>query len=132
MSIMKPDPTFDSSVLMGVPILVVEDAWHVAEAMKRVLEQLGMNVLGPTATSKEARLLLMSQRPVAALVDVNLKGEMAWDLIDELCEQGIQVVVISGYVQPDDAIGRPIVYLQKPFAEAELMAALHAVIGKSR
>ena len=131
MSIMKPDPTFDPTVLMGVPILVVEDAWHVAEAMKRVLEQLGMNVLGPTATAEEARLLI-SRRPLAALVDVNLKGEMAWDLIDELCEQGIQVVVISGYVQPDGALGRPIVYLQKPFAEAELMAALHAVIGRSR
>lgn len=131
MSIMKPDPTFDPTVLVGVPILVVEDAWHVAEAMKRVLEQLGMNVLGPTATAEEARLLI-SQRPLAALVDVNLKGEMAWDLIDELCEQDIQVVVISGYVQPDAALGRPIVYLQKPFAEAELMAALHAVIGKSR
>ncbi len=131
MSIMKPDPTFDPTVFVGVPILVVEDAWHVAEAMKRVLEQLGMNVLGPTATAEEARLLI-SQRPLAALVDVNLKGEMAWDLIDELCEQDIQVVVISGYVQPDAALGRPIVYLQKPFAEAELMAALHAVIGKSR
>lgn len=128
---MKPDATLDPTALWGVHILVVEDAWHVAKAMKRVLEQLGMIVLGPTATAVEARHLLATQRPLAALVDVNLKGEMAWDLIDHLCEQGIQVVVISGYVQSDASRGRPVAYLQKPFAEAELMAALHAIVGKN-
>ncbi len=38
----------DLSVLNGVPVLVVEDAWHVARAMKSALSQLGMNVIGPT------------------------------------------------------------------------------------
>ena len=98
---MKPNSTFDPSVLSGVSILVVEDAWHVAKAMKGMLEQLGMNVLGPAATMAEARRLLATQRPRAALVDVNLRGEMAWDLIDDLREQGIDVVVMSGYALPD-------------------------------
>jgi len=120
----------DPTALRGVTILIVEDIWHVAKAMKRVLELLGMNVLGPAATAVEARRLLATQRPQAALVDVNLKGEMAWDLIDDLCEQGIQVVVISGYVQSDQSRTRAVAYLQKPFAEAELMAALHAIVGK--
>jgi CheY-like chemotaxis protein len=39
-----PDPTCDPSALRGVSVLVVEDAWHVAKAMKGVLEQLGMHV----------------------------------------------------------------------------------------
>jgi CheY-like chemotaxis protein len=128
---MKPDPTFDPSVLRGLSILVVEDVWQVAKAMQRVLEQLDVIVLGPTATAMEARRLVAAQRPRAAIVDVNLKGEMAWDLIDELCEQGIHVVVISGYAQPLVQRSRPIAYLQKPFAESELMAALHAIVGKA-
>ena len=82
-------------------ILVVEDAWHVAKAMKGVFEQWGMRVLGPAATMLEARRLLATQRPLAALVDVNLRGEMAWDLIDDLREQDIAVVVMSGYAQPE-------------------------------
>jgi DNA-binding response OmpR family regulator len=128
---MNPKSPVDPIALQGVSILIVEDAWHVAKAMKSLLEQLGMDVLGPTATTAEARRLLATQRPLAALVDVNLKGEMAWDLIDDMCEQGIGVAVISGYAQPDASRGRRVTYLQKPFSEAELMAALYAIIGKS-
>ena len=126
-----PDPTCDPSILRGVSVLVVEDAWHVAKAMKGVLEQLGMNVLGPAATTLEARRLLATQRPRAAVVDVNLRGEMAWDLIDDLREQGIDVVVMSGYALPDTSRGRPLTHLQKPFDATELMAALCAIVGKS-
>jgi DNA-binding response OmpR family regulator len=113
-----------------VSVLVVEDAWHVATALKGVLEQLGMHVLGPAATTLEARRLLATQRPRAALVDVNLRGEMAWDLIDDLREQGIDVVVMSGYALPDTSRGRPLTHLQKPFDAAELMTALCAIVGK--
>ena len=127
---MKPNSTFDPSVLSGVSILVVEDAWHVAKAMKGMLEQLGMNVLGPAATMAEARRLLATQRPRAALVDVNLRGEMAWDLIDDLREQGIDVVVMSGYALPDASRDRLMTYLQKPFDATELMAALCAIVDK--
>ena len=127
---MKPNSTFDPSVLRGVSILVVEDAWHVAKAMKGMLEQLGMNVLGPAATMAEARRLLATQRPRAALVDVNLRGEMAWDLIDDLREQGIDVVVMSGYALPDASRDRLMTYLQKPFDATELMAALCAIVDK--
>ncbi len=126
-----PDPLCDPSILRAVSVLVVEDAWHVAKAMKGVLEQLGMNVLGPAATMVEARRLLAAQRPLAALVDVNLRGEMAWDLIDELREQGVEVVVMSGYALPDTSRGRPLTHLQKPFDAAELMAALCAIVAKS-
>src|SRR5688572_5244121 len=100
-----PNPTCDPSVLRGVSVLLVEDAWHVATAMTGVLEQLGMHVLGPVATTLEARRLLATQRPRAAVVDVNLRGEMAWDLIDDLREQDIRVIVMSGYALPDTSRG---------------------------
>jgi DNA-binding response OmpR family regulator len=127
---MKPNSTFDPSVLKGVTILVVEDAWHVAKAMKGMLEQLGMNVLGPAATTAEARRLLATQKPLAALVDVNLRGEMAWGLIDDLREQRVEVVVMSGYALPDASRGRTVTYLQKPFDATELLAALCAIVDK--
>lgn len=128
---MMPDPTCDPSILKGISVLVVEDAWHVARAMKAVLEQLGMQVLGPAATALEARRLVATQRPWAALVDVNLKGEMAWDLIDDLGAQDIAVIVMSGYALLDASRGRPLIHLQKPFAAKELTAALCAIVGKA-
>ena len=130
MASVMSDPTCDPSILRGVSVLVVEDAWHVAKAMKGMLEQLGMNVLGPAATMAEARRLLAAQKPLAALVDVNLRGEMAWDLIDELREQNVEVVVMSGYALPDASRGRSVAYLQKPFDATELMAALCAIVDK--
>ena len=130
MASVMPNPACDPSVLRGVSVLVVEDAWHVATALKGVLEQLGMHVLGPAATMAEARRLLATQRPWAAVVDVNLRGEMAWDLIDDLREQDIDVIVMSGYALLDASRGRPLTHLQKPFDAAELMTALCAIVGK--
>ena len=71
-------------ILKDVPVLVVEDSWHVAKAMKSALVQLGMRVVGPAATTREARRLAAGQKPTLALVDVNLKKELACDLIEEL------------------------------------------------
>ena len=56
---------------------------------------------------------------------------MAWDLIDDLREQDIDVIVMSGYALPDTSRGRPLTHLQKPFDAAELTAALCAIVGKS-
>jgi CheY-like chemotaxis protein len=44
-------------------VLVVEDVWHVARALKSMLEQMGMHVIGPTATTAEARMLTGTQSP---------------------------------------------------------------------
>jgi hypothetical protein len=40
-------PWADAPDLKGVRVLVVEDTWHVAKAMKALLERLEMSVLGP-------------------------------------------------------------------------------------
>jgi DNA-binding response OmpR family regulator len=131
LSTMKPHPAFDPSVLKGVPVLVVEDAWQVAKAMKGLLDQLGMKVVGPAATVAEARRLFATFKPLAALVDVNLKGELAWGLINDLCEEGIDVVVISGYPLLEDSRGRSVTHIQKPYDPAELVSVLCAIVGKS-
>jgi CheY-like chemotaxis protein len=70
-------------LLKGVPVLVVEDAWLLAKALKSALEQMGMHVIGPTATTAEARRLTAAQSPRLAVIDINLKQETSYDLIDE-------------------------------------------------
>ena len=82
--------------LKGVHVLVVEDAWHLTKALKSALAEVGMDVAGPAATIADAERLVAKHQLDVAVVDVNLKGEMANGLIDLLHDRGVRVVVVSG------------------------------------
>jgi len=111
--------------LTGVRILVVEDSWHIGTALKSQLRALGADVAGPVATTDEAERLIAEQTPAVAIVDFNLRGgELAHGLIDRLNDQGIRVIVISGYDVVPLAPGKAAAILQKPVVEAQLLAAL--------
>ena len=103
---------------------MVEDTWHVAKALKVALEHMGMNVCGPVATIKAARSLVAEQMPSVAVVDVNLNGEMASGLIEELHNHGVRVIVTSGYANPPVPMHKAAAILQKPFSASELIVAL--------
>ena len=118
--------------LEGVRVLVVEDTWHVAKAPKAALEQVGMDVSGPAATTAEARRLIAEHMPRMAVVDVNLKREMASGLIEELHDQGVSVVVVSGYAVPPISADKAAAILQKPFSGTELLTALRRVVAQTR
>ena len=116
------------SELKGVRVLVVEDAWHVAKALKSALSEVGMDVAGPTSTLADAERLATEQKPEVALVDLNLKGEMAYGLIDLLHDRGVRVIVVSGYAALPKSTHKADAILQKPFSVAVLLAALHRVL----
>jgi DNA-binding response OmpR family regulator len=122
----------DRSVLEGVRVLVVEDAWYVAKALKVVLEQFGMQVWGPATTTEQARRLLTVEKPDMAVVDINLGREQAFGLIEELHEQGVQVLLASGCAMPSLPEGKVAAMLQKPYSAAQLLSALHSMIGDAR
>src|SRR5262249_12581937 len=86
------------SELRGIRVLVVEDQWHVANALKLLLGAEGMETVGPAPTVADARQLAAERKPDVAVVDINLKGEMAYGLIEQLHAQGVRIVVVSGYV----------------------------------
>ena len=113
------------SALKGMRILVVEDSWQVAVALKRLLQTLGAEVVGPVACTGDAERVISERLPDAAIVDINLRaGERAYGLIDQLLDKGIRVVVTSGYSNlsslPETVAG----ILQKPVEAAQLLAVL--------
>jgi CheY-like chemotaxis protein len=112
------------SGLAGLRVLVVEDSWHVANALKSLLAELGADVAGPAATLQDAERLLAIRDPQVAIVDINLKGEMAYGLIDSLHARDISVVVISGYAVPQVAQSKVAAVLQKPFSARSLLEVL--------
>jgi CheY-like chemotaxis protein len=87
-----------------------------------------MKVSGPAGTAADARRLAAKDKPDLAVVDINLKGEMAYDLIDELHDQGIRVVVVSGYALLPQLTDKVVAVLQKPFNGPELLAALRRAL----
>ena len=110
------------SPLAGKRVLVVEDTWVVAEALQSLLEETGLVVSGPSATVAEAERLTTEQIPQLAVVDVKLRGEMAFGLIDWLHDCGVSVVVVSGFISTPPAKAAAIV--RKPFRGAELIETL--------
>jgi CheY-like chemotaxis protein len=117
--------------LRDLRVLVVEDSWHVANALKALLEELGVKVMGPASTPAEAERLLAERKPNVAVVDINLKGEMAYGLIDRLNEHGVRVVVISGYAIPQVAQSKVAAVLQKPFSAKALLSILRQTLVAS-
>jgi DNA-binding NtrC family response regulator len=117
--------------LQGRLALVVEDGWQVADALKLSLERAGMVVAGPVATAQDAKCLATECHPDLAIVDVNLKGEMAYELMDWLHGRGMRVVVITGYEDLPESLGRFAAILHKPFTATTLLMTLQRVMGAS-
>jgi CheY-like chemotaxis protein len=112
--------------LEGRRVLVVEDGWQLADTLRMLLEKMGAVVAGPVATASEAEALARERRPDVAVVDVNLNGQMAYDLMDWLHEGGTPVVVITGYEELPPDLARYAATLHKPFTAAALLEALQA------
>ena len=108
-------------------MLLVEDGWHVADALQASLEKMGMVVIGPVATTAEARRLAAEHAPELAIVDVNLNGEMAYAFLDWLRGRRTRLIVMSGYEDLPKSLAKFAVILRKPFTPEALAAALQRV-----
>ncbi len=109
-------------------VLVVEDSFYIAEDIARVLEQDGWTVIGPAPDLKQARALLDEDPPDAALLDINLAGEMVYGFVDELRRRAIPFLFVSGYGRETvPAAYADVPHVEKPFRAANLVLALRAV-----
>ncbi|ODT89634.1 PAS domain S-box protein [Phenylobacterium sp. SCN 70-31] len=81
-------------------LLVVEDEALVAMAVAQDLTNLGWDILGPAASIEEAhRLLTAGPLPDAAVLDVNLSGDLVYPLAEWLRAQQVPFVFCTGYEQ---------------------------------
>ncbi len=121
-------PEIGSSVLNGLWILIVEDSWDVGTGLKMLLESWGADVVGPAATTADAVRLVSERTPDVALVDIHLRdGELSYCLINQLHDQGIRIVVITGYADVSPAVGKIAAIVQKPIREDVLLASIRPV-----
>ena len=116
-------------------ILVVEDEIFIALDLEATLEDGGYRVLGPAATVAGALKLLGEQRPDAAVLDVNLKGEMVTPVARLLHQMGVPFVLASAYGRtelPDDEALTGAPFLGKPTASARLLTMVGQMLSSTR
>jgi len=120
----------ESHNLKGFEVLLVEDSWHAAQAMKDLLEGWGMIIVGPAASTVEAKRLIASNAPPVAIVDIRLKDGLAYGLIELLNDKDVSVIIASGYADVPTLEGKVAAILQKPFPAGELLATLKSVMAR--
>lgn len=106
--------------LRGKRVLLVEDDNDLGNALQRVLEDSGCELVG--AESSEASYAVSGAQMDVALIDLPRDARRFQGLIRQLCEQRIPVVLIAHDLT--DELPRsmqPRLLLTKPFTEAELL-----------
>lgn len=84
--------------LEGRRILVAEDKFFIATELRQELEKNGAEILGPSASIDAAlRLSRTADSLDAALLDIDLGGEMAYPVADALLERNVPFIFISGF-----------------------------------
>jgi two-component system, response regulator PdtaR len=114
----------------GFLVLVVEDEVLLALDLELILKRHGWRVLGPAATVAEALRLLEAERPDAAVLDVNLRGELVTPVAEALRALAVPFVLASAYGRPDlgAAVLAAAPNVGKPTAEGRLLAALEKAV----
>ena len=78
-------------------VLFVEDEYLVAMDMSAYLEAAGAHVVGPASNVRAALEAVEQMELDGAILDVNLRGEMAYPVADALVARGIPFVFTTGY-----------------------------------
>jgi CheY-like chemotaxis protein len=77
--------------------MIVEDEMLVALDLQESVRSLGYAVVGPFGRLAEAIEGAAAQPIDFAILDLNLNGEMTYDLAEELERRGIPIVFTTGY-----------------------------------
>lgn len=110
----------------GPRILILEDMYFVADGIRRAVEEIGGEVVGPTPKLERAMEYLESQAFDMALLDVNLGSETAYPFAQALEDAKIPYAFVTGY---DPKSLRP-EFQHRPVLEKPITTeALRAMIG---
>lgn len=120
------------TTLAGSRILVVEDEYYLADEARSILSGMGAEIIGPVPTIQQANAMLLNNAQIdGALLDVNLRGELVFDLADALQARGVPFAFATGYdsdVLPDRFADRLV--LGKPVRPDLLVEAFQAMMAK--
>jgi two-component sensor histidine kinase/CheY-like chemotaxis protein len=90
-------PVEQPFVLVGNRIMVAEDEAVVSLALCEALTELGFEVVGPYGNRAEALRAAHTANFDAAILDVNLNGDLIYPVAQILIERGLPFIFVTGY-----------------------------------
>ncbi len=117
-----------------IRVLVVEDEAMIAFMIEQIVMEAGYEVVGPVSRLDAAIKVAASQKLSAALIDVNLAGDLTWPLARLLKERGVPFTFMTGYARAgvlNDEFSDALV-LGKPFSANDMLAALARMISETQ
>lgn len=117
--------------LEGARVLILEDEFFIADDLARALRSAGAEPVGPVGSAREAESVLTTQHLDAAILDLNLHGEMAGDFALRLSVARLPCVIVSGY--GPDAVPesvRNVRSLEKPVSPAKVIETLQLELSR--
>jgi two-component sensor histidine kinase/DNA-binding response OmpR family regulator len=109
-------------------VMIVEDEALVALVLADQLTDMGVSVVGPCGSVAAAKAAVAETDLDAAVLDVNLGGELVYPVAELLQAKGIPFIFVTGYGQ--ESIDKKFAYapvLEKPIEQE----ALAEVLGQS-
>ena len=114
----------------AIRVLIVEDEAMVAFDIENGVLDLGWQPVGPVSRVKDAIELAQSEQLDAAMLDVNVAGELIWPVANALQARGIPFMFLTGYDQTDllgaKFAGVPVI--GKPFTIPQALAVLKTLV----
>ena len=113
-------------------LLLVEDEQVVGMFMQEMLQSIGYRPTDPVGHLSDAIAAVNAERFLAAVLDMNLHGEIIYPLAELLASQSIPFLFVTGY-SPNaiDPRFSSVPVLQKPILEENLAVALEKVLGRT-
>jgi len=118
--------------LNGLRVLIVEDEALVALQLEDMLADFGCVIMGPASRVGQALDLLGQQTVDAAVLDLNVAGELVYPVADALQSRGLPYIFATGYGPAGLTVpyrSRPV--LQKPFLQSDLAKAMLASLTEA-
>ena len=113
-------------------IMIVEDSFLVIMGLEGICEDLGWEIIGPATRLDQALALARTETVDAAMLDINLNGEMSWPVANVLKERGIPFVFSTGYdetnILPAAFRGTPV--LNKPYRREDIERSLRQLMAR--
>jgi light-regulated signal transduction histidine kinase (bacteriophytochrome) len=134
-SVVPPPPAdrVPASVAPTFRILVVEDSFMLLQSLEMMFDDMGWEIVGPATRKADALTFAAEAEFDVALLDVNLDGEMSWDVAALLRQRGIPFVFSTGYdvsaLLPPHLAGSAVI--GKPFRIPEAEKLLRQVIAEN-
>lgn len=114
-------------------VLIVEDDYLIAMALRKLVIAAGYEVLGPVASVSAALSILKTNRPNACVLDITLRDAKSQPVALALKDMQVPFVLSSGHkdeaVQQDAAFAG-VQNLGKPVVDHQLLQALSSLLAQ--